>query len=887
MFRPEHCLLMLTVAADAALAGQTLSKLDSPPVEIRIQAGPLDAALSQWADQTGLRYFKNGNLGRGTGSPGASGSYAPGKALDTLLANTGLTYIIINDRTIRIVPLPTAGSTANAGPSRNSSPADPVVDATSLEEVLVTGSHIPGTSPAPLRVFTRDDIDRSGAANAEEFVGLLTQSDRTGPSEYGTLRTLGTLPVQLNPNFGTGANLRGLGASSTLVLVNGHRLAPSGYDDFVDVSMIPSDAIERVEVLTDGASAIYGSDAVGGVVNFILRHDYTTKESALRAGTSTHGDARSYDVYQAVGTRWSSGGVMAGAQFQGHGSISNQGRDFARRDADNLLYGPRDLVPRMIKESFYGSLDQSLSRGIDVSTQGFYTKRREIYHGCNAPCADESIDRIYDQHASNSEYEAALTLALTTIPRWKVELTADASQNWVTSEATRQAATSAPTDAGADLWSLTANSTGTVFKLPTGEIKMSLGASHRSESFRLGNSLGELRSRSEVEAGYIELQIPVISADPIISYDPRMTITAAGRYERYSTFGSTFNPKVGIRMIATPELSLRGGYSSAFKAPTVYQLSEFNAGRYLRRLPDGSSGKTLTLIRHGGNPELRDQTADVWTFGFDWASPTPGFQAALTYFNVDYKRIIWDPSTVPSAAILSSPAYSDYVLRRSPANAPSFDSLAQSLIGDTRLVGCTPPSQGACAEPVSDINAIIDQRQANLASAHTSGFDSRATQTFALPAGKLNADVEMTYMVDYRQKVTPASEAVEIANTAGNPPRVRLRATTRWDFGNWSSGTTVNRTSGYSTRGSLDAFGNPLPYSTIAAWTTVDLNFSYSPTGVDASSWLSGLRALLNITNLLDKRPPHVNDLAYGFGYDPANANPIGRMVSLQIRKAW
>ena len=68
MFRP--CLLMLTVAADAALAGQTGSKLDSPPVEIRIQAGPLDEALSQWADQTGLRYFKNGNLGRGTGSPG-------------------------------------------------------------------------------------------------------------------------------------------------------------------------------------------------------------------------------------------------------------------------------------------------------------------------------------------------------------------------------------------------------------------------------------------------------------------------------------------------------------------------------------------------------------------------------------------------------------------------------------------------------------------------------------------------------------------------------------------------------------------------------------------------------------------------------------------------
>jgi len=886
MFRPEHCLLMLTVAADATLAGQTLSKLDSPPVEIRIQAGPLDEALRQWADQTGLRYFKNGNLGRGTGSPGASGSYAPGKALDTLLANTGLTYIIINDRTIRIVPLPTADSTANAGPSRNSSPAAPVADAPSLEEVLVTGSHIPGTSPAPLRVFTRDDIDRSGAANAEEFVALLTQSYGTGQSEFGSLRTLGTGFARVNPGFGSGPNLRGLGSFSTLVLVNGHRLAHSGYDDFVDVSMIPSDAIERVEVLTDGASAIYGSDAVGGVVNFILRHDYTTKESALRAGISTHADAHSYDAYQAVGTRWSSGGAMAGVQFQGRGAVSNQDRDFSRRDAEDLLYGPRDLVPRMIKDAFYGSLDQNLSRGIDVSTQGFYTKRREIYHGCNAPCADESAERTYDQHASNSEYEAALTLTLTTIPGWKVELTADASQNWLISESTFQRAMSAPTDTGADLWSLAAGSTGTLYKLPTGEIKISLGASHRSESFRLANPLGKLRSQSQVEAGYVELQIPVVSSNPMISDEPRMAITVAGRYEQYSTFGSTFNPKVGIRVAATSELSLRGGYSSAFKAPTAYQLSEFNAGRYLQPLPDGSSGNTLTLIRHGGNPNLRDQTADVWTFGLDWASPSPGFQATFTFFNVDYKHIIWDPSTVPSATILSSPAYSGYVVRRSPADAPAFDSLAQSLIGDSRLVGCSPPSMGACTEPVSDIGAIIDQRQANLASTHTSGIDSRAVQSFSLPAGKLNADVELTYILDYRLKVTPASDAVEIANTTGNPPRVHLRATARWDSGNWSSSATVNHASGYSTRGSLDAFGSPLPYATIAAWTTFDLGLGYSPTG-NPLSWMNGLRALLNVTNLFDKRPPHVNDLAYGFGYDPSNANPFGRMVSLQIRKAW
>jgi iron complex outermembrane recepter protein len=863
---------MLTIAASAALAGPASSRLDSPPVEIRIQPGPLEAALSQWADQTGMRYFKNGNLGRAADSPGASGSLSPREALGALLSNTGLTFIVINDRTIRIVPLQSAESHPDGSAAGTPGPKE-------LDEVVVTGSHIPGTySVSPLRVFSREDIDWSGAANAEEFVALLTQSYTTGPTEFGGLRTLGTGPVPANPGFGTGANLRGLGASSTLVLVNGHRMAHSGYDDFVDVSMIPSDAIERVEVLTDGASAIYGSDAVGGVVNFLLRHDYATTESALRVGTSTHADARSYDAWQAAGTQWNSGGAMLSLQWQGRGPVGNQDRDFSRRDTEDLLYGPRDLVPRMIKDAIYGSLDQGLAQGIDISAQAFYTKRREIYHGCNAPCEEGSTDRLYDQHATNSEYETAVTLSLTLTPSWKLELTADSSQNRVSSEPIFQPMTSAPTDTGSDLWSFGASSTGALYELPAGEIEASLGASHRSESFRLANPLGAFRSQSEVEAGYAELQIPVIGPAPPVSVDPRMVVTVAGRYEHYSTFGSTFNPKVGIRVTATPELSVRGSYSSAFKAPTAYQLSEFNADRYLQPLPDVPVGKTLSLIRHGGNPNLRDQTADVWTFGIDWDSPSPGLHATLTYFNVDYKHIIWDPSTVPSAWILTSPAYSDYVLRRSPADAAAFNSLAESLIGTSRLVGCTPPSAGACAEAVTDIGAIIDQRQANLAATHTSGIDSRVEQTFSLAAGRLTARVDLTHLIDYRQRVTPASDAVEIANTAGNPPRTQLRTEAQWDWGNWAAGTTLNFASGYSTRGSQDAFGNPLPQNDIAAWTTFDLHLGYS---------LGGLRVLLNITNLFDKQPPHVNDLAYGLGYDPANANPFGRLVSVQVRKVW
>ena len=90
---------------------------------------------------------------------------------------------------------------------------------------------------------------------------------------------------------GAGLNLRGLGQRATLVLVNGRRLAPSGAGSFVDVSLIPLSAVERVEILTDGASAIYGSDAVGGVVNFILRRRLRRRRDA-GAGRDGHRGGR-------------------------------------------------------------------------------------------------------------------------------------------------------------------------------------------------------------------------------------------------------------------------------------------------------------------------------------------------------------------------------------------------------------------------------------------------------------------------------------------------------------------------------------------------------------------------------------------------------------------
>ncbi|HEX2011185.1 MAG TPA: TonB-dependent receptor [Roseateles sp.] len=151
----------------------------------------------------------------------------------------------------------------------------------SLERVIVTGSSIKrleSETALPVTVITRDQIEKSGATNVEDILRRVSAnaaafSDGTQGVGYAT----------------SNANLRGLGANSTLVLLNGRRLANHPFGSIggaaaVDLNSIPFAAIDRIEVLRDGASAVYGTDAVGGVINFITRKDYNRGELVLRYG---------------------------------------------------------------------------------------------------------------------------------------------------------------------------------------------------------------------------------------------------------------------------------------------------------------------------------------------------------------------------------------------------------------------------------------------------------------------------------------------------------------------------------------------------------------------------------------------------------------------------
>lgn len=159
-----------------------------------------------------------------------------------------------------------------------------------LLRVEVTGSRIKridAETASALQVISRADIERSGATSVTEVLRQVPAGNSGGYDAEGT-------PTQA---FGSaGISLRGLGAGSTLTLINGRRVAPFGFGSasFVDTNAIPLAAIERIEILLDGASAIYGADAIGGVVNIILRKNYEGVEAALTGGTSAYHDANNH-----------------------------------------------------------------------------------------------------------------------------------------------------------------------------------------------------------------------------------------------------------------------------------------------------------------------------------------------------------------------------------------------------------------------------------------------------------------------------------------------------------------------------------------------------------------------------------------------------------------
>lgn len=239
--------LALAVAAPVAAQAQ------SPAVQFRVPAGPLQTALPQFAAQSGEQILYSTDLVAGRQSPGVNGALRTDQALTALLQGTGLRARRSSANTL-VVFDPTARAEATD-------------EAVEIAEVIVTGSLIRGVAdgPSPVITVTRDDIDRQGHGTVAQALAALPQN--FGGTGNDAAMSNGGDRTGTNSFYASGVNLRGLGSDATLVLVNGRRMAGTGNKgDFADVSTIPTSAVARIDVLLDGASALYGPDVTEDIL---------------------------------------------------------------------------------------------------------------------------------------------------------------------------------------------------------------------------------------------------------------------------------------------------------------------------------------------------------------------------------------------------------------------------------------------------------------------------------------------------------------------------------------------------------------------------------------------------------------------------------------------
>ncbi|GBF56886.1 vitamin B12 transporter BtuB [Candidatus Phycosocius bacilliformis] len=239
-------------------------------------------------------------------------------------------------------------ATCLAGPAlAQNAPAPADTEVKSVETIIVTGSSIRRqveTSALPLQIINRDDLKREGISSPEQLISYLTAN----VAGIDNLAANADVTENRGARGGSFANLRGQGSAGTLILLNGRRVAAHGINGgAVDINQLPIAAMQRIDVLKDGASAIYGTDAIGGVINFITRTDF----QGLKANAFT-------DVTEQGG-----GNIYQASLLAGYGDISTQNFNImatvSYRKNEELLASERDFI-----DTF------QINRGLSVDTRG-------------------------------------------------------------------------------------------------------------------------------------------------------------------------------------------------------------------------------------------------------------------------------------------------------------------------------------------------------------------------------------------------------------------------------------------------------------------------------------------------------------------------------------
>lgn len=817
----------------------------------------LGTALKQFAESRDLQLLYFADAVKNLRTAGAVGEITVDEALTRILAGTGLSYRYLSDKTITILP-ENADYDSSEGAKRGN-------DVAELDEVVVTGSHIRGDSmsASPVQRIGRDELRAQGSASLQDALRDIPANfsgDFSGEGA-GAGQGGGLSNNSYNRSRATAPNLHGLGAAATLSLLNGRRLptASNGYS--VDLSLIPLIALERVEVLADGASPVYGADAIAGVVNLITRRDESVVESRARFGTPTQSGFEQWQLGQAVGTRWSSGAAFFAYQFDDQTALRSK-----QRERSSNMTSNRYIMPQQTQHSAYVNGQQDVGDTVQLGFEGLYS-RRDFDGDTVVTGTPQRFDTSADQ------FLGALTADVRLGDGWR--LTAFGQYSGSSSKPSISGGTNPAllldeTFKGTE-FSTGATASGPVIELLGRSVRAAVGGEYREEQRELtgfGDGVKPFDITRQVRSAFLELQIPLAET---------VEVSAAVRHDDYSDFGGTTNPKLGIAWAPLDGVRVRGTYSTSFRALSLKDAhGQVSAGLY-RFVTDSTNptGRSLALFVNG-NPSdsVHPEESENYTFGIDFSpAAVEGLTLGLTYFSVDYEDKLANPfQAVTNLLNLDLPDTQPYIVRN-PA-VSEVEALLASVDGVGSFTGMT--------HTADQVQVIIDNRYTNLSVAKIRGVDLDARWTFPLLGGDVTLLNRSTFGLDHLTAVSADAPEVERVGTAFFPAkfRSRLGVNARWSV--MRAGLTVDYVSSFDDK-------RYAPTTYVSSWTTLDVNVGAS--FANRSGVLSGIEAEFVVRNLLDKDPPYVRPYASAPGdyplYDPTNASVVGRMLSLQVTKSW
>jgi iron complex outermembrane recepter protein len=891
--------VLFSLHLSAAIAGAEIKSHFDLPAE------PLDKALRDFAIQANCNISYDPSVVAGLQAPAIKGDYTPANVLAMMLTGTRLVAVNVNEDTVQVLeksaatsklappaqhaederhngfihlassapdaPQPGVESTDSKAKQATAAVADTQSNASDLEEIVVTGTHIRGVATAsPVIEVGREEIDRSGFTTITDLMLSLPENFGGGYNPAGFANNSQVnVRYSDNPTGASSPDLRGLGPGSTLTLMDGHRMSSGLSGGGVDISSIPLDAIERVEVVTDSASAIYGSDAVAGVVNVILKRDYQGALTSLSYGLAPQGGATEKRASQMFGMSWSGGNVMVAYEH-----LQQDELDAGDRDFTSSAPGGFTLLPQVLSNSAIATISQDLGTAASVFLDGLYVAR-------DAYSLVDALELLapFDQPSTLRKYEVTAGLNADLFGDWKSTVFLDVGGD-TTENNTRDFYGSIVVPGGDERFSgglrnIEANANGSVLTIPSGTVRLAAGLGYRQETFsELQGTTDQpyfYRVNGDRDIGYAfaELSIPLVAHSQRPGLNS-LDLAVSARSEHYSDFGDKTDPKIGLVYAPTSAVKLRATWGEAFKAPNLYDLNSVQQ-LVILDLPTATAPSVPVLVRAGGNPALRPETAEDWSFGADYSPPEiDGLRFTGTFFNIRYTNRI---SEIENAFEALTDPYSAYFVTPSPSLSEVqsvYDSYPANQIFNQSSGPYDPRS----------IGAIIDAREVNVASQTARGVDLTANYKIGTESRNVHVFLNGTYF-NLTQQDTPGSPEQTLSGLAFYPPKFRARTGSTWALNGWSLTGTVN----YLAR---ETNAQVMPSQSVASWTTIDASLRYAPV---LPGLLGGLKFNLSVINLANRNPPLVlmpsSVPGIGLDYDASNTTPLGRFVRFQVSKQW